>query len=1058
MRVLPAKITRPALKGIVERKRLFRLLDGARKQPVVWVTGPAGSGKTTLVGSYIESRGLPCLWYQMDAGDSDPSTFFYYLGLAGRQASPRKRPLPPLTPEYALGVPAFSKRFFEELTVRLRVPSVIVLDGYQEAAMASGLHEALANGLSALREGVSVVILSRLAPPAAFARLHAANAVFTLDWSVLRFTEEESKALLKLHLGAGRLQRSCGALHEKARGWAAGLVLLARRCRSEDLPGGSLPGAGSGEVFDYFAGEIFDRTDPATRDFLLKTAFLPSMTARLAGAISGHDHAGAVLQSLSRDHYFTDRLSGPEQVYQFHPLFREFLLARAGKTFTAQQEAKLQKRAAGLLEQDNRFEDAADLLVAAADWQALARLALVRAPVLGRQGRFSVLEKWLRSLPGGLVDNAPWLRYWLGVCRLPFDQKESESHFEKAFAQFSAAGDAPGTCLSWSGIVDSILYGFEDFKRLDGWISRLPGSGARPGPGLPDDITSRMAVSMFSALVHRGPEHPDLQQWAERALSMSAGDAAAGSQALLLLMFDRTAAGDMVGAEHAFASVKALEKSPDIPPLALLNTKVAKTLYYNIVAQPKECRETVREGMEIANRTGVHVMDLMILGNGAISALGEEKRDEAERLLRKMTALSAGARPWDLSLYYFLAAWHNFLQDDLAEARRLVDASLALTEQVGTPFSAAASLLLKAHVLHASGEERSALGCIARARDIGRRRNGRGFDFMGLLAGAEFALDRDRRTALGHLREALAIGREEGYVHTFFLWRGRALSRLCAAALEEGIETDYVRGLIRKRGLLPESPPLHGEEWPWPLRIFTLGRFTVLKDDSPLRSGGKGRRKPVEMLKVLIALGGRGIREDRISDILWPDADGDAAHSNFATTLSRLRDLLGGDETVEFRDGRLSLDGKRCWVDAWAFERAISEAEARGLSERTAGPAERSLALYRGAFLASDDEDWTFSLRERLRRRFLQGLLDLGLFRENAGEWKKAMESYQKGLRVDELSEELYQRLMISCARLGLRAEALSAYEQCRRSLRRAFAVDPSARTEAIYREIKAGG
>ena len=86
-----AKITRPVLPGTYPRKRLYRLLDQARKVPITWVSGPPGCGKTTTVSGYVEARRLRGIWYQVDEGDGDPATFFYYLGLAGRKAAPRKR-------------------------------------------------------------------------------------------------------------------------------------------------------------------------------------------------------------------------------------------------------------------------------------------------------------------------------------------------------------------------------------------------------------------------------------------------------------------------------------------------------------------------------------------------------------------------------------------------------------------------------------------------------------------------------------------------------------------------------------------------------------------------------------------------------------------------------------------------------------------------------------------------------------------------------------------------------------------------------------------------------
>jgi len=46
-----AKTTAPHLSGIHPSERLFSLLDGACERPAIWVYGPPGAGKTTLVAS-----------------------------------------------------------------------------------------------------------------------------------------------------------------------------------------------------------------------------------------------------------------------------------------------------------------------------------------------------------------------------------------------------------------------------------------------------------------------------------------------------------------------------------------------------------------------------------------------------------------------------------------------------------------------------------------------------------------------------------------------------------------------------------------------------------------------------------------------------------------------------------------------------------------------------------------------------------------------------------------------------------------------------------------------
>jgi len=104
-----AKLRRPTISGTLERTRLFSRLDECLQRSVVWVTGPAGAGKTTLVSSYVEARRPAVLWYQLDDGDTDPAQFFHYLGVAAAALTRKKRqPLPALTPERLPGIATFT--------------------------------------------------------------------------------------------------------------------------------------------------------------------------------------------------------------------------------------------------------------------------------------------------------------------------------------------------------------------------------------------------------------------------------------------------------------------------------------------------------------------------------------------------------------------------------------------------------------------------------------------------------------------------------------------------------------------------------------------------------------------------------------------------------------------------------------------------------------------------------------------------------------------------------------------------------------------------------------
>jgi DNA-binding SARP family transcriptional activator len=328
-----AKLVRPRLFGAVPRERLFGLLDELIQHPIVWVSGPPGSGKTTLVASYMESRRLAALWYRMDAGDGDPATFFHYLGQASAHADDAEhRPLPKLTPEHASDLCGFSRRFFRDLYSRLPRPAVLVLEDYEEVFSAIGLHAMLVDCAQEIPEGVNVVIVSGSEPPSVYSRIIANKTASRLDCAELRLTLEETRSIACATQPMDEAVVS--ALHRQSDGWATGLTLMLERIRRLGVTARHVETESREAVFNYFAGEILDKAPPDHQHILLTSAFLPRMTASAAAAISGCADAGKVLADLHQRQLFVYRNAGSPPSYQYHDLLRQFLLARAEELYT----------------------------------------------------------------------------------------------------------------------------------------------------------------------------------------------------------------------------------------------------------------------------------------------------------------------------------------------------------------------------------------------------------------------------------------------------------------------------------------------------------------------------------------------------------------------------------------------------------------------------------------------------------------------------------------------------------------------------------------------------
>jgi DNA-binding SARP family transcriptional activator len=244
-----------------------------------------------------------------------------------------------------------------------------------------------------------------------------------------------------------------------------------------------------------------------------------------------------------------------------------------------------------------------------------------------------------------------------------------------------------------------------------------------------------------------------------------------------------------------------------------------------------------------------------------------------------------------------------------------------------------------------------------------------------------------------------------------------------------------------------------------PVVITTLGHFSIYKQGRLINGRGNNQHKPMELLKLLIALGSRAVGEVRISDALWPDADGDVAHTSFSVTLHRIRKLLSVD-SLQLTDGHLTLDPDLCWVDVWALDNILNQIkvvlrDCRINHDKLGLLANQALQLYQSHFLGNEDEQpWFIAFREKLKSRFTSSLAQVCDVFEQHGYCHLAIEYYRKGIEVDPLSEEFYQRLMKCYAHRGRNVEAVAIYQQCQRLFKALTGFEPSVTTTEIYRQI----
>ena len=383
---------------------------------------------------------------------------------------------------------------------------------------------------------------------------------------------------------------------------------------------------------------------------------------------------------------------------------------------------------------------------------------------------------------------------------------------------------------------------------------------------------------------------------------------------------------DRVRSEDFFQAGAAVAASPQVGPYsrALWHLMLVDALFYDATWSSR-----LRAELDALERLAVSasirqllarahlIRASLALGNGDLMA-GRASLDAAHPLL-------SPTHPPDYWEFHYYSSRHA-LQAGAAEdawdhakvcLRKMIDAGV--TEARTTP-----ALMQQGFVLVALARLDEAAAAFARAGALSRGAQAAPCTVHVHLTRA---LAHWREGAHDEARAELAVGfahaRSFDLTH-FFRALPKVAAEVCGAALELNVDAPFANKVIAARALA--CPDIGIASWPWPLRVRTLGGFTIERDGVPLRFARKAPKRLLDLLRLITALGGRQVDAARAAAMLWPDAQGDEARDALKTMLHRTRSLLGA-ELLVVRDGQIAFDESLTWVDTWAFDHVCGRIE-----------------------------------------------------------------------------------------------------------------------------------
>jgi len=233
---------------------------------------------------------------------------------------------------------------------------------------------------------------------------------------------------------------------------------------------------------------------------------------------------------------------------------------------------------------------------------------------------------------------------------------------------------------------------------------------------------------------------------------------------------------------------------------------------------------------------------------------------------------------------------------------------------------------------------------------------------------------------------------------------------------------------------------------PATVTIHLLGEFKVVLTSDPT-AVLKFRSRTAERMLALLALRlGRAVSKTELSDLLWPDSDGDRQAQNIRKAISDLRQVLDGSGSSP---SLLSSHSDRIWLEEQLVTTDVGRFKSHtdaGLSGvETESNLRAAIQTYSGPLLPGHDASWIDVHRMELEERFSQSVEQLICILLESDRHDEALRIGRQAVIAAPLREDVHVALMRAYASAGMKTQAIRQFEELETLLSDEWGETPSA-------------
>jgi DNA-binding SARP family transcriptional activator len=250
------------------------------------------------------------------------------------------------------------------------------------------------------------------------------------------------------------------------------------------------------------------------------------------------------------------------------------------------------------------------------------------------------------------------------------------------------------------------------------------------------------------------------------------------------------------------------------------------------------------------------------------------------------------------------------------------------------------------------------------------------------------------------------------------------------------------------------------------MRIQLTGRVSVESAQTIVDERLLYGRQARLVFALLVVERDRPVHRDELAEALWPHGLPRTWDAALRGVISKVRAFLAAaglpaNATLSGGFGAYQLHLPPDVVVDVEFACLAVETAGRilreGNPEQATALAEKARAVAARPFFPEVEGQWVDRVRDHLREVLLGALCVLSEGYAHLGRHQLAVHTAEQAITLSPFRERTYQLLMQAHAATGNPAEALRAYDRCRRLLAEELGVEPAAETTALYTGVGDG-